>query len=34
MDSGKIQKALIERAFWSSSAVETVVAIVFYSVTF
>lgn len=29
MDSGKSQKALIERAFWSSSAVEMAVAIVF-----
>lgn len=34
MDSGKNQKALVERAFWSSLAVETAVAIVFYTVTF
>lgn len=34
MDSKESQKTLVERAFWSSSAVETVVAIVFYTVTF
>lgn len=34
MDSRESQKALVERAFWSSSAVETAAAIVFRTVTF
>ncbi len=34
MDSGKSQKALIERAFWSSFVVKTAVVIVFRTVTF
>lgn len=34
MDSGKNQKALVERAFWSSYVVKTAVVIVFRTVTF
>ena len=34
MDTGESQKALIERPFWSSSAVEKAVVIVFRTVTF